>query len=156
MERGAFMYVGGCTKRRPIEAAEGRQSLHLTLKKRLRALSRSSPFLLPLGFLSLFFPLCFVQHLFHLLLVFFFVFARLVNASRPERTLHTQLFTSRLFGPLLPPCRWRPPSSLSASSSWNVDIFNPFRWVYQNPTIFHFSPNFFYYRNINKWFSGAA
>lgn len=30
--------VGGCTKRRPIEAAEGRQSLHLTLKRRLRAL----------------------------------------------------------------------------------------------------------------------
>lgn len=58
-------------------------------------------------------PLRFVRHLFHLLLlVFFFVFARLVNASRrPERTLHTQLFTSRLFGSSLPPRRRRPPFS---------------------------------------------
>lgn len=45
------------------------------------------------------FSLGFIRHLFHLLLLVFFffvVFARLVNASRPERTLHTQLFTSRL------------------------------------------------------------
>lgn len=51
--------VGGCTKRRPIEAAEGRQSLHLTLKRRLRALPGSSPFLLPLGFLSFSLPASF-------------------------------------------------------------------------------------------------
>lgn len=100
--------VGGCTKRRPIEAAEGRQSLHLTLKRRLRALPGTSPAFSPSPF-----PLRFVRHLFHLLLlVFFFVFARLVNASRrPERTLHTQLFTSRLFGSSLPPRRRRPPFS---------------------------------------------
>lgn len=117
--------VGGCTKRRPIEAAEGRQSLHLTLKRRLRALPGSSPFLLPLSASSPSpFPLRFVRHLFHLLLlVFFFVFARLVNASRrPGRTLHTQLFTSRLFGSSLPPRRRRPPFSPR-----NADIFNPLR-----------------------------
>lgn len=54
-----MLCVGGCTKRRPIEAAEGRQSLHLTLKRRLRALLGSSPFLLPLDFLSLSLPASF-------------------------------------------------------------------------------------------------
>lgn len=33
--------------------------------------------------------------LFHLLRLVLFMFARLVNASRPERTLHTHLFTGR-------------------------------------------------------------
>lgn len=77
---------------------------------RLLSLSPTSPAFSPSPF-----PLRFVRHLFHLLLlVFFFVFARLVNASRrPERTLHTQLFTSRLSGPSLPPRRRKPLLSLA-------------------------------------------
>lgn len=121
VERGAFVLDARREERRPIEGAEGRQSSHLALKRRLRALFHSSirpppsssffPSLLhllsvrpPAGQRSV--PLhapaslrSILRHLFtgpsslhHVL----FVFARLVNASRPQRTLHTQLFTGRL------------------------------------------------------------
>lgn len=98
--------VGGCTKRRP---KGGR-----VYTSPWKGVFVPYPAPLPFSYLSAFspspLPFRFVRHLFHLLLlVFFFVFARLVNASRrPGRTLHTQLFTSRLSGPSLPPWKRRP------------------------------------------------
>ena len=138
VERGGFVPVDARRERRkPIEGAEGRQSSHLALKRRLRALfhsffppsSSSSSFVPSFSRLShsiLFDTLSLSlslsrsvarfafysprsddsssilrstssapSHLLSLCLVLF-VFARLVNASRPQRTLYTQLFTGRL------------------------------------------------------------
>ena len=121
VERGGFVLVDARRERRPIEGAEGRQSSHLALKRRLRALfhsfypSSSSSFVssfsfdpsLSLSRFTFYSPRSgdsssilhstssAPSHLLSLHLVLF-VFARLVNASRPQRTLYTQLFTGRL------------------------------------------------------------